>query len=49
MSVTQAFDGIAEVLAELDPSKVVELKAPEAMSKRVEELINKKKEGNLSV
>ncbi len=48
MNVMEAFGDIAEILAELAPSKIVELKASEAMSQRVEELVNKKKEEQLS-
>jgi hypothetical protein len=43
MSVTQAFDGVAEMLAQLDPAKVVSLHATKEMSVRVEALVNKKK------
>jgi hypothetical protein len=44
MTVTQAFDDIAEILAQLDPKKIAELHAAPELSLRVEELVNKKKE-----
>ncbi|MDX2280115.1 MAG: hypothetical protein NW218_11030 [Saprospiraceae bacterium] len=44
MTVTQAFDDIAEILAQLDPQKIAELHAAPELSSRVEELVNKKKE-----
>lgn len=43
MSVAEAFGNIADVLARMDPSAIVQLKAPESMSERVEELVAKKK------
>jgi len=48
MTVTQAFDGVAEMLAKLDPAKIVELYATPEMSNQVEELVNKKKAGDIS-
>lgn len=45
MTVTQAFDDIAEILARLDPQKIAELHAAPELSSRVEELVNKKKRG----
>ncbi|MEI6882782.1 MAG: hypothetical protein WCK82_15790 [Bacteroidota bacterium] len=45
MTVTQAFDGVAEMLAQLDPAKVVGLYAAPEMSIEVESLVHKKKEG----
>ena len=48
MTVTEAFGGIADVLASLSPEKVANLKASPSMSERVEALVNRKKEGLIS-
>ena len=48
MTVTQAFDGVAELLAQLDPTKIVALQASAEMSKQVEVLVNKKKAGAIT-
>ena len=48
MSVAEAFGDFAEVLAAMAPDKVTELRAPAAMSERVEELVNKKKSDQLT-
>lgn len=44
MTVTQAFDHVAEILAKINPQKIAELQATPEMSIRVEVLINRKKE-----
>ena len=49
MSIAEVFSDIAEVIARMNPQEVVGLKAPQQMSDRVEQLINKKKEGALSL
>ena len=49
MSITEVFSDIAEVIARMNPQEVVGLKAPQLMSDRVEQLINKKKEGVISL
>jgi CBS domain containing-hemolysin-like protein len=49
MSITEVFSDIAEVIARMNPQEVVRLKAPQLMSDRVEQLINKKKEGVISL
>ncbi len=49
MSITEVFSDIAEVIARMNPQEVVGLKAPQLMSDRVELLINKKKEGVISL
>jgi hypothetical protein len=49
MSISEVFSGIAEAIAQMNPQQVVNLKAPQQMSDRVEQLINKKKEGGLSI
>ncbi len=48
MTVTEVFDDVAGLLAQMDPAKIVALKAPKMMSKRVEILVAKKKEGQIS-
>ncbi len=48
MTVTQAFDGVAELLANLDPNKIIKMHAPPEISIRVEELVNKKKAEEIS-
>jgi hypothetical protein len=49
MSITEVFSDIAEVIARMNPQEVVGLKAPQLMSDRVEQLINRKKEGIISL
>lgn len=49
MSIAEVFSDIAEVIARMNPQEVVGLKAPQQMSDRVEQLINKKKEGAISL
>lgn len=48
MSVSEAFGEVANNLAQVAPEQIVALKAPSAMSARVEELVNSKKEGHIS-
>jgi hypothetical protein len=48
MSIAEVFSDIADVIARMNPTQVVGLKAPEQMSVRVEQLVNKKKEGVIS-
>ena len=48
MTVSEAFGGIADLIANMAPEKIVALKAPKNMSKRVEMLINRKKDGIIS-
>ncbi len=48
MTITEAFGGIADLLATLAPEKVQNLKATDAMSARVEYLVNLKKENSIS-
>jgi hypothetical protein len=45
MTINEAFGDIAEVLAGLAPERVVDIKAPAPISKRVELLVNRKKDG----
>lgn len=44
----RSFGNVAETIAGIDPKQIVKLKAPKKMSKRVEELINLKKENALT-
>ncbi len=48
MTVTEVYEDVAEILAQLSPEKVVGLKASEKMAERVEWLISKQKEESLS-
>lgn len=48
MTVVEAFEDLADVLAKMDPTKIVSLKASEGMAERVEELVYKKKEGEIT-
>lgn len=49
MTVTEAFDGVADMLAKLDPAKIIELYASPEMSQRVEDLVNKKKADDITL
>jgi hypothetical protein len=48
MTVAEAFEDLAEVLARMDPGKIVGLKASEGMAERVEELVHKRKEEEIT-
>lgn len=48
MSVLEAYDSLAEVLAKLDPKKILEIQASVQLSKEIETLVLKKKEGQIS-
>jgi hypothetical protein len=48
MQISEAFGDIAETIAMLNPQQIVDLKAPQKMSDRVEELVIKKKHGQLN-
>ena len=43
MTVSEAFGDVAEMLAKIDPAKILALKPSAAMTNRVEELIYRKK------
>lgn len=43
------YDHIAETIAAMNPAKVLEIRAPEAASERLESLVEKSKEQGLSV
>ncbi|MEZ4828222.1 MAG: hypothetical protein R3C61_18335 [Bacteroidia bacterium] len=48
MTVVEAFGDIAEVLAGMNPSKIVNLKASPGVAERVDVLVFKKKSGEIS-
>ncbi len=48
MSLVEIFSDIAELIARMNPQQVIGLKAPQQMSDRVDELMDKKKEGLLT-
>jgi hypothetical protein len=48
MNVAEIFDDVAEALAIMDPKRILELRPSEKMVGRVEALVEKKKEGNIS-
>ncbi len=48
MTVAETFGDVANMLAQMAPAKIVELKAPKEMSEEVERLVTLRKEGNLS-
>lgn len=47
MTIYNTYDQLAEIIASLAPEKVLALKANEEMQARLEDLIEKSKEGNL--
>lgn len=49
MSVQTVYDHVADFIASMDPKRVLEMKAPETMSIRLEDLIDKEKDGMLTV
>ena len=49
MTIYSVYDEIAELLAELAPAKILALKASSEMQKRLELLIEKSKEDQLTV
>ena len=48
MTVLTIYDHIAETIAAMNPSKVLEMRAPQAASERLESLVEKEKEHGLS-
>ncbi len=48
MSVQTVYDHVADFIASMDPKRVLEMKAPEGMSIRLEDLIDKEKDGELT-
>ncbi|WP_428665630.1 hypothetical protein [Runella sp.] len=49
MSVTEAFGDVASLIAQMNPEKVVALKASKQMSEQVEKLVVLKKEGTITL
>jgi hypothetical protein len=49
MVVYNAYDQIAELIAELNPAKVMALKANEELQNRFEDLVERSKESNLNL
>ncbi|MBD2757068.1 hypothetical protein [Spirosoma validum] len=49
MSVAEAFGSVASNLAQMAPDKIINLKASDSMSARVEQLVNRKKDGLITV
>jgi hypothetical protein len=49
MVVYNAYDQIAELIAELNPAKVMALKANKELQNRFEDLVEKSKESNLNL
>lgn len=49
MVVYNAYDQIAELIAELNPAKVMALKANEELQNRFENLVEKSKESSLTL
>ena len=49
MTVVEAYSEVAERLARVNPLEISNLPSLESMSERVEELVYKKKDGNISV
>lgn len=47
MTIYNTYDQLAELIASLDPAKVLALKVSEEMQARLEDLIEKSKEGSL--
>ena len=49
MIISEVFGDIAEVIAQMNPQQIIDLKAPKGISERVEELVSRKKDGLISV
>jgi hypothetical protein len=49
MTVADAFGDVADIIASLNPAKVLDLRASDAMTARVRELVIKKKEAHISM
>ena len=49
MTVQTIYDHIAESIASMNPTKVLEMRAPESASERLESLVQKEKQNGLSV
>jgi hypothetical protein len=49
MTVQTIYDHVAETIAAMNPTKVLEIRAPQAATERLESLIEKKNEQGLTV
>ena len=49
MVISEVFGDIAEVIAQMNPQQIIDLKAPKGISERVEELVSRRKNGLISV
>ncbi|GGD40946.1 hypothetical protein GCM10011514_01280 [Emticicia aquatilis] len=49
MSVSEAFGDVASLIAQMNPEKIVKLKASNVMSERVENLVFRKKNGTITL
>jgi hypothetical protein len=49
MTAQLAYDHVADFIATMNPAKILELRAPESMRLRLEELIEQEKDGQLSL
>jgi hypothetical protein len=49
MTVTEAFTDVADVIAHLNPTQIVAMKASKKMSDRVEQLVSKKKDSAITI
>ena len=49
MTAQAAYDHIADFIASMDPKRVLEMKAPKEMGIRLEDLIDKEKEGTITL
>ena len=48
MAVQTIYDHVADFIADMNPAKLLELRAPESARERLEELIDKEKEASLT-
>lgn len=48
MTAQATYDTVADFLASMNPARILELHAPEAMQQRLEELLEKEKETGLT-
>ena len=48
MTAQLAYDHVADFIANMNPTKIPELRAPESMRQRLEELIEQEKDGLLT-
>ncbi len=48
MNIVEAFGDVADIIAQMNPQTIIGLKAPKQMSERVEYLVSKKKDNQIS-